>query len=99
MPSSFSSNQFSILPVYNIIGIDESAQVIQPVENLPTERKSHPNWEKCLPTKLVIAALEETRATPPRSLYLKVSIKTTDTGMVKSLNALLDSGATGRFID
>ena len=102
IPSSFSSNQFSILPVYNITGIDESdetAQVIQPVENLPTERKSRPNWEKCLPTKLVIAALEETKSTHPRSLNLKVSIKTTDTGVVKSLNALLDSGATGCFID
>ena len=62
-------------------------------------RKSRPNWEKRLPTKLVIAALEETKSTHPRSLNLKVSIKTTDTGVVKSLNALLDSGATGCFID
>jgi Aspartyl protease len=30
---------------------------------------------------------------------LKVGIESTDTGEVKSLDALVDSGATGRFID
>ena len=35
----------------------------------------------------------------PSSLKLKVSIETTDTGEVKSLNSLVDSGATGNFID
>ena len=33
------------------------------------------------------------------SLKLKVELEATDTGEVKSVSALLDSGATGMFID
>jgi hypothetical protein len=35
----------------------------------------------------------------PKSLHLKVELKTTDTGEVLATNALLDCGATGLFID
>jgi hypothetical protein len=45
---------------------------------------------------LIISSVEENA---PKSLQLKVSIETTDTGEVKSLQSLIDSGATGRFID
>ena len=100
-PPLSSSNRFSILPVYNVTGIDESvetAQVVQPLKDQPTTRTSRPRWERRLPPELVIASLGEDE-TPSRSLNLKVSIETTDTGEVKSVDALVDSGATGRFID
>ena len=99
-PSPSNSNRFSILPVYNVTGIDElveTVQAVQPLESPPTARTSRPRWERHLPPKLVIASLEEKDES--RSLDIKVSIETTDTGEVKSLDALVDSGATGRFID
>ena len=54
-----------------------------------------PKWEKLLPTKFIIATMEEN----PTSLQLKVEIKTTDTAEKKSLASLVDCGATGEFID
>jgi len=69
------------------------------VEDLPAKRKPRRRWERRLPAELVIAALEEDKDSSSRSLNLKVSIEPTDTGEVKSVNALVDSGATGRFID
>jgi transposase InsO family protein len=101
-PSLSDSNRFSILPVYNVTGIDEpteTVQAVQPSENPSVERKFRPRWERRLPAKLVIASLDESDESPPRSLNLRVSIETSDTGEVKSLDALVDSGATGRFID
>ena len=101
-PSSSSNNRFSVLPVYNTIEIDESdeeTQVVQPPESPRPTRKPRPGWERRLPAFLVIPALEESDDRPSRSLALKVDVETTDTGEVKSLNALVDSGATGRFID
>ena len=59
----------------------------------PKVRKS--KWEKALPEKLTIAAVEGIST----SLNLKVEIETTDTAEKKSVVALLDSGATGEFID
>ena len=101
-PSLSDSNRFSILPVYNITGIDKSAetvQAIQPPEDLPAKQKFRPHWERRLPAQLVIASLDESNKSPSRSLKLKVNIETSDTGEVKSVDALVDSGATGRFID
>jgi len=54
-----------------------------------------PKWEKRLPKHLSISALD-TRGT---SLLLPVEIETTDTSELHSVKALLDSGATGSFID
>ena len=55
-------------------------------------------WERCLPAQLVIAALDEGDSSS-QSLNLKVGIETADTREAMSLTALVDSGATGRFID
>ena len=49
--------------------------------------------------KLTIAALHDPDDSPSRSLTLKVELETTDTGETKSVKALVDSGATGHFID
>jgi len=54
-----------------------------------------PKWERRLPKLLSISALDA-RGT---SLLLPVEIGTTDTGELHSVKALLDSGATGSFID
>ena len=62
------------------------------------QRTPRPHWERQLPSHFVIDALDETEGTQ-RSLTLKVELVTTDTGEVKSVWALLDSGATGMFID
>jgi len=54
-----------------------------------------PKWERRLPKLLSISALDA-RGT---SLLLPVEIGTTDTSELHSIKALLDSGATGSFID
>jgi len=54
-----------------------------------------PKWEKRLPKLLAISALDA-RGT---SLLLPVEIRTTDTSKLYSVKALLDSRATGSFIN
>ena len=54
-----------------------------------------PKWEKALLEKFIITTTEVT----PNSLKLKVEIKTTDTVEKRSITTLIDSGATGEFID
>ena len=77
---------------------------VQKLEELPTPiltlipsppKKQKPKWEKALPEKFTIATTEGT----PNSLNLKVEIETTDTAEKKTITALVDSGATGEFID
>ena len=52
-------------------------------------RIQKPNWEKALPEKYIILAVEEKAA----SLGLKVEIETTDTAEKKTITSLVDSGA------
>ena len=102
MPLSSAHNWFSILHVDSIPEINE------PVENLPVvphktgpPAPSHrwkPNWEKCVLNHLVIDTLDEKEGCC-HSLTLKIELQTMDTGESKSVTALLDSGATGMFID
>jgi len=54
-----------------------------------------PKWEKRLPRQLSANTLDA-RGT---SIILPIEIGTTDTSEVHSVKALLDSGATGNFID
>ena len=54
-----------------------------------------PKWERRLPKLLSISALDARET----SLLLPVEIGTTDTSELYSVKALLDSGATGSFID
>ena len=53
-----------------------------------------PKWEKALPESYTISAIGESS-----SLKLKVKLETMDTSEKKSINSLVDSGATGEFID
>jgi hypothetical protein len=96
------SNQFSVLPIEDAPQMDQTAEkvsVVQPAETPPVKRTFRPHWERRLPAKLVIASLDGSDESPSRSLNLKVDIEATDSGEVKSVDALVDSGATGRFID
>jgi len=61
---------------------------------LPWPAKHIPKWEQWLPKHYVLVA------TPSeRSLNLDIAIQTTDTGEVHAVSALLNSEATGWFID
>ena len=57
-------------------------------------RVQKPKWEKALPEKYTISAIGESN-----SLKLKVELETMDTSERKSVNSLVDSGATGEFIN
>ncbi|KAG5727450.1 hypothetical protein E4T56_gene12023 [Termitomyces sp. T112] len=60
----------------------------------PSPRPQIPAWERRLPCRYIVAS------TPSiNSLKLQVEIQTTDTQQVQSIVALLDSGATGLFLD
>ena len=106
-PSLSTNNRFSVLAVDTLTEIDDLVEKIQAVQNPETttinqpapnsKRTSRPKWERWIPARLVIASLEDENNN--QSLKLKVSIETTNTGETKSLNALIDSGATGKFID
>ena len=63
-------------------------------ENPRPKLTPRPRWERRLPRQLVLASTPSTR-----SFDLQVELQTTDTQEVKSSKALLDSGATGLFID
>jgi len=54
-----------------------------------------PKWERRLPKLLSISALDAQGT----FLLLPVEIRTTNTSELHSVKALLDSGATGSFID
>src|ERR1700679_795301 len=106
LPLLVMQNRFSILPVDNISEIEEPFDTPEDVqtikikpENAPTPRVLRPRWEKKrLTAHFVVDALDETEGRR-RSLTLKIELQTTDTGETKSVTALLDSGATGMFID
>ena len=101
-PSLSTYNRFSVLHVDSIPEIKEpveSPPVVPPKTDPPApSRKWKPNWEKRIPGHLVIDTLDEKEGRH-RSLTLKIELQTTDMAETKSVTALLDSGATGMFID
>lgn len=100
MPSLSKTNQFSILPVDHIPEIDESVEtkVVQSPKPISETFAPRPRWERVHCSRFIINALDEAKD-ERRSLTLKIELQTTDTGETKSVRALLDSGATGMFID
>jgi len=88
-------NKFTVLTIEdpNTIG---SELINAPSPDPPVPPPLHkPKWEKRLPKLFVISALNA-RGT---FLLLPVEIRTTDTSKLHSIKALLDSGATGSFIN
>jgi hypothetical protein len=103
MPLLSSHNHFSVLNIEKMNDIETETQDMQKLETpliftpvTDFHAKDHrPKWERLLPKKFTIAATEEN----PTSLKLKVEIETTDTVERSSVTALVDSRATGEFID
>ena len=95
-PSPLNSNRFSVLETSEQ-EIDEAAQktpnpIPTPAEN-PKSRR--PKWEKRVRQKLVIRSLEM----DSKCIMLPIHMKTTDTIEEASMEAMVDSGTTGDFID
>src|SRR5277367_249793 len=105
-------NSMPSLPTYNrfdVLAIEESNETIETVEtavqnlqslpstipHFPLFSAPRPKWERPLPSKFIIATMDGSST----SLKLKVELETTDTAEVKSVNVLVDCGATGEFID
>jgi len=63
----------------------------------PTEPRKpcQPKWEKQMKWKLIISSLE----LGPKSIMLPIHLKTTDTMEESSTEAMVDTRATGDFID
>ena len=104
MPSLPLSNRFAALSIVpdneDTICVSETGS--HTASDTDTSTKMSPKsssprlkrWERNLPKHFIVAA-----SPSPNSLNLKVEIQMTDTAEVKGVTALLDSGATGLFID
>jgi len=98
VPRSLVVNRFAVLDVEEV-NTDISKPIDAPSlsSSAPdrTTQPRKPKWEKRLPKRLSVNILD-TRGT---SIILPIEVSTTDTSEVHSVKALLDSGATGNFID
>jgi len=98
-PWSLLVNRFAVLDVEEV-----NTDISEPIDALSLSSSSaldrtmqprKPKWEKRLPKQLSVNTLDA-RGT---SIILPIEVSTTDTSEVHSVKALLDSGATGNFID
>ena len=99
-PSLACSNRFSVLEIDN----DDNSEPIPTVKAVPEPPEPperlfpRKKWEKTrLPRYFVISSSDEPSSS--NSLDLDVELRTTDTGVEIRTRALVDSGATGSFID
>jgi len=88
-------NKFTVLTIEDSNTIDSEPVDTPPLTPLIPTPLCKPKWERRLSKLLSISALDA-RGT---FLLLPVEIGTTDTSELHSVKALLDSGATGSFID
>jgi len=98
MPQSLLVNRFTVLDIGEInIDIREpiDAPPLSPSTLDRTAQPWKPKWEKRLPKRLSVNTLNAYRT----SIILPIEVSTTDTSEVHSIKALLDSGATGNFIN
>ena len=72
----------------------ESIKVVQNAKPA-SPRTRRPNWERTIPPKLRISALDSQGT----SLHLQVELENTANSDKRTVRTLLDSGATGMFID
>jgi len=98
VPQSLPVNRFAVLDVEEV-----NTEMSEPIDapslssSAPdrTTQSQKPKWEKRLPKRLSVNTLD----THGTSIILPIEVSTTDTSEVHSVKALLDSGATGNFID
>ena len=95
-PQSLLVNRFAVLNVEEVnTDICEPIDALLPSAPVRTVLPRRPKWEKRLPRRLSANTLDAHRT----SIILPIEIGTTDTSEVHSVEVLLDSGATGNFID
>ena len=97
-PPLLVSNRFSILTIDEPTTNEDAQNTPDPSLPLPPpepRKPRKPKWEKHVGRKFVINSLEE----GPNSILIPVHLKTTDTMEESSTEALVDTGATGDFID
>jgi len=96
VPPLLSNNQFSVLEITEP-KIDEDAQEPDTPALPPTEphKPCRPKWEKQMKRDLVIRSLELNA----KCIMLPIHLKMTDTMEETSMEAIVDTGATGDFID
>jgi len=95
-PPLLSNNRFSVLEITEP-KVDEDAQEPDTPALLPTKpcKLRQPKWEKRIKRKLVIHLLE----LDVKCIMLPIHLKTMDTMEETSTEAMVDTGATGDFID
>ena len=96
-PPLLNSNRFSVLEMTEP-EIDEDAQSTPESLPLPPMQSClprRPKWEKHMNRNLVIRSLEQ----GPNCIMLPIHLKTMDTMDEASTEAMVDTGATGDFID
>ena len=97
-PRSLLVNRFAVLDVKEVnteVCEPIDAPLLSPSAPVGTALPWRPKWEKRLPKRLSANTLD----TRGMSIILPIEISTTDTSEVHSVKVLLDSRATGNFID
>jgi len=97
-PQSLLVNRFTVLDVEEVnTDISEPIDAPSLSSSAPnrTTQPQKPKWEKKLPKQLSVNTLDACGT----SIILPIEVGTTDTSEVHSVKVLLDSGATGNFID
>jgi len=97
-PRSLLVNRFAVLDVEEVnTDVREPIDVplLSPSDLDRTTQPQKPKWEKRLPKRLSVNTLDACGTL----IILPIEVSTTNTSEVHSVKVLLDSGATGNFID
>jgi len=97
-PRSLLVNRFTVLDIEEVnTDISEPIDAPSLSSSTPdrTMQPQKPKWKKRLPKRLSVNTLDAYGM----SIVLPIEVSTTDTSEVHSVKVLLDSGATGNFID
>src|SRR5467141_3473802 len=95
------NNQFSVLEVPEPDTAPELEDAlrenpkVQPPPTVELRRLRQPKWERCMTHKLIICSGEK----DPRCIMVPIHLKMTDTMEEASTEAMVDTGATGDFVD
>jgi len=97
VPPLLNSNRFSILEIAELKVNEDAQEPPKASAPPPTElcNPCRPKWEKQMKRKLVICSLKA----DPKCIMLLIHLKMTDTMEESSMEAMVNTGATGDFID
>ena len=87
------SNRFSVLEITEPEVDEDAPESSEPPAEPRKPRR--PKWEKWIKRKLVIRSLEM----DAKCIMIPTHLKTTDTMEETSMEAMVDTGTTGDFID